>query len=322
MYTIDWAHDLGRRILPGVAAMDAGPPDKEPIMYVVAGASGNTGKVVAETLLSQKKPVRVVLHDPSKAEAWRARGAEVAIAELDDAAALTQALKGATGAYLLLPPQMQSTDARKDNAARTAAIVKAVEASGVPHVVFLSSVAAHHASGTGPILSVHDAEKALRAVKADVTFVRASYFMENWGASLYALGQGALPTFLNADAKIPMVASRDIGTTAAKVLVEGGHGKSVIELSGPREYSPRDVAEALARLTGKPIALQVGPEEAMIPALTGAGLNAHWAGLYKEMTHGINTGRVAFEGGAARPMRGTTEIDVVLGQLVGKPAAH
>ena len=31
-------------------------------MFVVLGASGNTGKVVAETLLRQKQKVRVVLH--------------------------------------------------------------------------------------------------------------------------------------------------------------------------------------------------------------------------------------------------------------------
>ena len=35
-------------------------------MFVVLGASGNTGKVVAETLLRQKKKVRVVLHDAAK----------------------------------------------------------------------------------------------------------------------------------------------------------------------------------------------------------------------------------------------------------------
>jgi uncharacterized protein YbjT (DUF2867 family) len=39
-------------------------------MFVVLGASGNTGKVVAETLLRQKKKVRVVLHDAAKGKAW------------------------------------------------------------------------------------------------------------------------------------------------------------------------------------------------------------------------------------------------------------
>ena len=53
----------------------------------------------------------------------------------------------------------------------------------------------------------------------------------------------------------------------------------------------------------------------MIPALTGAGMNAHWAGLYQEMTHGVNVGHVDWEPGQAR-VRGTTEIDVVLSQLV------
>jgi uncharacterized protein YbjT (DUF2867 family) len=41
-------------------------------MFVVLGASGNTGKVVAETLLTQKKKVRVVLRDAAKGQAWKA----------------------------------------------------------------------------------------------------------------------------------------------------------------------------------------------------------------------------------------------------------
>ena len=39
-------------------------------MFVVLGASGNRGKVVAETLLRQKKKVRVVLRDAAKGKAW------------------------------------------------------------------------------------------------------------------------------------------------------------------------------------------------------------------------------------------------------------
>jgi uncharacterized protein YbjT (DUF2867 family) len=291
--------------------------DKENGMYVVAGASGNTGKVVAETLLGQKKQVKVVVRDAKAADSWRQRGAEVVSFGLDDADALGAALKGAEGAYLLLPPSLGSTSARQDNAKRTAGYVKAVEASGVPHVVFLSSIGAQHASGTGPIGSVHDAEVALAKTRAAVTFVRAAYFMENWGGSLYALAQGALPTFLAADAAIPMIATKDIGATAAKALAEGGRGRSVIELEGPRAYSPRDVAAALSRLTGKTIAVQEGSKEQIVPALTGAGMNAHWAELFREMIEGVNSGHVAFEGGAARHVRGPTDIDAVLARLVG-----
>ena len=44
-------------------------------MYVVAGVSGHTGKVAAETLLAQGKSVRVLVRDPAKGEPWRARRA-------------------------------------------------------------------------------------------------------------------------------------------------------------------------------------------------------------------------------------------------------
>jgi uncharacterized protein YbjT (DUF2867 family) len=287
-------------------------------MYVVAGVSGNTGKVVADTLLQQKQPVRVLVRDADKGAPWKARGADVHVAGLDDVAALTAALKGAKGAYLLLPPQMSSVDSRNDNARRTDGYVKAIHASGTPHVVFLSSIAAQHPRGTGPIGSVHDAEVALPTSSATLTFIRAAYFQENLAGSLYDLANGGFPTFLTADRPIAMVATRDIGTIAAKALLEGPSRQSVIELSGPRDYSPNDIAAVLSRITGKEIKVAFGPEEAIIPALTGAGLNAHWAGLYKEMIVALNAGHVAFEGGAARAVRGTTEVETVLRSLVAK----
>jgi uncharacterized protein YbjT (DUF2867 family) len=288
-------------------------------MYVIAGVTGNTGKVVADTLLQQKQPVRVLVRDAGKGAPWRARGADVRVAGLDDVAALTAALEGAKGAYLLLPPQMSSVDSRSDNARRTDGYVKAIRASGVPHVVFLSSIAAQHPSGTGPIGSVHDAEAALPKSGAMLTFVRAAYFQENLAGSLYGLASGTFPTFLTPDRPIAMVASRDIGTTAAKALLEGPtpqHG--VLELSGPRDYSPNDIAAILGRITSKEIKVAFGPAEAIIPALMGAGFNAHWAGLYKEMIVGLNAGHVAFQGGAARAVRGTTEVETVLRSLIAK----
>jgi len=111
-------------------------------MFVVLGASGNTGKVVAETLLGQKKKVRVVLHDAAKGKAWGEAGADVAIADVDEGAALERAFSGAEGVYVLLPPNFSSSHVRVDNNRRTNTIAAAVEAAGVPHVVLLSSVGA------------------------------------------------------------------------------------------------------------------------------------------------------------------------------------
>jgi uncharacterized protein YbjT (DUF2867 family) len=244
----------------------------------------------------------------------------VALADVEDGAALDRAFKGAEGAYVLLPPSYRSSQVRVDNGRRAKTIATAVEAAGVAHIVVLSSVGAQQPDGTGPILSIHDAEATFSRTRAAVTFLRAAYFMENLGGSLYAVGQGVLPTFLLADRAIPMVATRDIGLAAARLLAAGGSGKQVIELAGPREYSPRDVAAALGRIVGKPIAAQQEPEEGMAAALMGAGMNAEWARLFQELTHGVNTGRVASEGG--HPLwRGETDVEPVLASLVGVPTS-
>jgi len=148
-------------------------------MFIVLGASGNTGKVVAETLLTQKKKVRVVLRDAAKGQAWKEAGADISIADVEDGAALKRAFSGAEGAYVLLPPNFSSSQV----------IAAAVEAAAVPHVVMLSSVGAQQADGTGPVLGLRDAEATFTRAHAAVTFVRAAYFMENWGGALYASGR-------------------------------------------------------------------------------------------------------------------------------------
>ena len=108
-------------------------------MYLIAGSSGNTGKVVTESLLAHGKKVRVLVRDPSKAEAWAKRGAEVAVGRLQDAAALTRALQGADAAYLLVPPDPQANDFMAHGRSLLSTYFETLSNSGVNHVAFLSS---------------------------------------------------------------------------------------------------------------------------------------------------------------------------------------
>jgi uncharacterized protein YbjT (DUF2867 family) len=112
-------------------------------MFVVAGTSGHTGAVVAETLLAKNEKVRVLARDAAKAKKWAEKGAEVAIGDIGDVAALTKALAGAKGFYTLLPPILTSSSVKADQGKRIDAIAKAIEASKTPHVVLLSSVGAN-----------------------------------------------------------------------------------------------------------------------------------------------------------------------------------
>jgi uncharacterized protein YbjT (DUF2867 family) len=74
-------------------------------MYVILGASGNTGSIVANFLLSKGKKVRVVGRDPERLQRFVDKGAEAFTADMGDAAALAKAFAGARAAYLLLPPR-------------------------------------------------------------------------------------------------------------------------------------------------------------------------------------------------------------------------
>jgi uncharacterized protein YbjT (DUF2867 family) len=292
-------------------------------MYAIAGVTGHTGSVAADTLLAQGKPVRVIVRAAAKGASWARKGAEVAVASLDDVAALTAALTGVAGAFVLLPPQASITSPTplENNRKLAAAIAAAVRAARLPHVVLLSSVGAQHETGTGPIQSVHHAERELTATAAAVTAVRAASFQENWGAALGALAQGVLPTFIPAGFRYPQVGTPDIGRTVAAALVEGAApGLHVIELAGPRDYTGHDVAAALATLTGKPVTAQDAPLDAVVPTFTGFGVSQAAAELFREMFAGIASGHIAWQGGAARQVRGTVDIAETLGTLLASSA--
>lgn len=286
--------------------------------FVITGVTGHTGAVVADTLIAGGHRVRVVVRDRAKADRFAARGAEVAVADLGDATALGNALAGAKGAYVLVPPNMAAPDFRAFQRATADAIAAAVRTAAVPHVVLLSSVGAQHPAGTGPIVGLHYAEQRLREIVGTrSTFVRAAYFMENLGGSLGMLEQGLVPSFTPAALAFDMVATADIGRLAAQALVEGTAATEVIELGGPAKVSSNDVAAALAAITGKPIAVAEAPLEALVPTFAGFGIPAAVAELYREMTAAIIAGHVDFEGGHRR-INGTTAVDTVLRQLLGR----
>ncbi|MBX3264600.1 MAG: NmrA family NAD(P)-binding protein [Labilithrix sp.] len=289
-------------------------------MFVVAGVTGKTGSIVAETLLAAGKKVRVLVRDAAKGAPWEARGAEVRVlASLDDSTALAAALEGAEGAYLLSPPSMGAEDFLAERRVTVDALAAAVERSRVPHVVFLSSVGGQHPGATGPIRTVHYGERRLAETGAKLTFVRAAYFLENWAAVVAAVKAGKLPTFIPADRVIPMVATRDIGAVAAKALLDGPPASKVdvLELAGAKDLSAKDVAAIFGRLVGRSVEAEEAPLDAVVPTFTSFGASTSVAGLFREMYEGIARGTVTWEGSPnARLVRGTTDPESVLRAFV------
>ena len=285
-------------------------------MYVISGATGNTGKVAAKQLLQAGKKVRALVRHIDKASELAALGAEVVAVDLADRAGLERALAGAQGFYLLSPPDLGSHSFLAERSKLLGAVAEVAQAARVPHVVFLSSVGAQHASGTGIIQTVHAGEVALRAAGVTSTFLRAAYFVENWAAVLPVAKQdGVLPSFIPGDLKLPMVSTIDIGSLAAEALLDGPRGQRVLELSGPRDLTPKDVAAAVAKLLGRAVQLVEPPLDAVVPTFTSFGISADVAALFRGMYEGLASGRISFEGGKAEARRGKTSLQETLGQL-------
>ncbi|HEY8075761.1 MAG TPA: hypothetical protein VIF62_16660, partial [Labilithrix sp.] len=165
--------------------------------------------------------------------------------------------------------------------------------------------------GTGIIASVAYAERTLAKTSAKITVLRAGSFLENWAAVLGAARAGVLPTFVPADVAVPSVAARDIGQAAAAALLEGPPSEKtrVLELAGPRDYTARDIADVLAKILGKPVAVQEAPTSAVVATYTGYGMSADVADLFRGMYVGFADGTVAWEGGKARHLRGKTDAE-------------
>jgi uncharacterized protein YbjT (DUF2867 family) len=285
--------------------------------FVVAGVSGNTGSVVADALLTAGEKVRVVVRDEGKGAPWRARGAEVAVADLTDSAALGRALAGASGAYLLIPPKVTASDLASYQDGVTAALAEAIARSKIPHVVFLSSVGAHVLAGNGPIDGVARAERAFAAIPSvRASFLRAAYFIENFAGSLGSLADGVITSFLPADLRFDMVATRDIGFLAASLLLEGPKSAGVIELGGPAR-STREVAEVVGKIVGRDIGVAEAPLDAVVPVFTGFGMSASMAAAYDQMLRAVVAGKLGFEGGHRR-LLAATPVDAVLKPLLSK----
>jgi uncharacterized protein YbjT (DUF2867 family) len=263
-------------------------------MYIIAGITGNTGAAAAEALLARGRAVRAIVRDERRAAAWAARGVELRRGDLADAGSLAQAFEGAAGAYLFAPPLSKDGE----HAALYVAIARSVRAATLrarlPRLVFLSSEGAHVPTGTGVIRSLYLAETELAGAAPHLTFLRATYFQDNWRAVVpAAAAEGILPTMLG-EGRRAMVAAADVGRTAASLLLEE-NPPDLVNLVGPEDYAPIDVAAAIGAALGRMVTPVRPPRETWETVLGSAGLNPGDAALTAEMYDAISSGIVRFE---------------------------
>ncbi|HYZ84582.1 MAG TPA: NmrA family NAD(P)-binding protein, partial [Bryobacteraceae bacterium] len=253
-------------------------------MYVVTGAGGQTGRATVEALLAKKQPVTAILRSDKNTGEWTSKGVEIVHADVMDVDAMSRLLRGKAGAYLMIPPNYGAADYIEDRRQVTKAYAQIIERSGIEHVVFLSSFGSQHDHGTGPIVTTHNGEADLRPVARNITFLRASSFLENVRSVVPIIKErGIFPTFFTPGRPVPQIATEDVGRFAAEMLVNPARGKRIEEITGPEDYTPEQLAQAASDVLGKPVPVQAAPPSAAIPVMTADGLPERTAKLMAEM---------------------------------------
>jgi NAD(P)H dehydrogenase (quinone) len=286
-------------------------------MYAITGITGKVGGALANTLLSANLPVRAVVRDAARAKAWAEGGCEVAVANMDDAAALTAAFAGTAGVFILPPSEFDPSPGFPEARVVIDAVKTALEAARPGKVVCLSTIGAQ-ATQSNLLTQRTLMEQALSELPMPVTFLRPGWFLENaeWDVGA-ARDEGVLHSFLQPlDKPVPMVATADVGRVAAQLLQETWSGKRVVELEGPHRVSPNDLAAAFAGILGRPVHAEAVPRETWGTLFRAQGAKDPMPRIW--MLDGFNEGWIDFEGDRATVLKGRVALETVLRELVSQ----
>jgi uncharacterized protein YbjT (DUF2867 family) len=220
------------------------------LAVVVTGATGNQGGAVVKGLLERGHAVRAVTRNVDTAKARELANAGVALvrASLEDTAALTKALEGATSLFAMTTPLERGTQAETQQGISAA---DAAKAAGV-HLVFTSVGSANRQTGVPHFDSKYEVEKHIAKIRARATILAPVYFMDNLHYGKEQLAKGIYAASLPPTRRLAQVAIADIGAVAVRVLENPDRfaGKR-FDLASD-ELTGNDVVAILSRITGRP----------------------------------------------------------------------
>ena len=196
---------------------------------LVIGATGKTGRRVANRLEARGLPVR--------------RGSRSSATPFDWDAPETwaPALRGARAAYVTYFPDLAFPGAVE----KLESLCETARDVGVEHLALLSGRGEHHA---------RLGEEVVRKSGIDFTIVRAAWFAQNFSEGYLRdpVLSGVLP-MPGGDIAEPIIDIDDIAEVVVAALTEDGHKGELYEVTGPRLMTFADMATELSRATGREI---------------------------------------------------------------------
>jgi NAD(P)H dehydrogenase (quinone) len=236
-------------------------------MILVTGAGGKTGRAVIRALVARRAAVYAFVRRAEQADALTRLGAaHVIVGDMEDAAALAAAARGAEAIYHIAP------NVSPHEVAFGEAAIAAGTAAGVGRFVFHSVLKPQLAA-----MPHHWAkllvEELLAQSEFDVTVLQPAPYMQNLLPALPSIREtGVYRVPYAVEARLSLVELDDVAEVAAKVLLEPGHAAATYELAGTERLSQVEVADILGAALGRPVRAEAEPPEAWERRARAAGI--------------------------------------------------
>jgi uncharacterized protein YbjT (DUF2867 family) len=230
-------------------------------MILVTGVTGRLRPVVDE-LLARGLQVRVTARDPDAPHARElaARGAAIVRADLEDAASLRTAARGADVVLAAGAPHRAGAQGEARHGINVAEAV-----ASTAHLVFFSGDGAEKPTGVPVLDAKHAVERRIGRLGLTHTILAPVYLMQNafnpWNAG--ALAADRFPLALAAGRALQQLAIEDLAAVAATVAAApDAFAGERIALAGD-ELTGEQAAAALSRVTGRPFAFAEVPRDGL-----------------------------------------------------------
>jgi NADH dehydrogenase len=256
-------------------------------MILVVGATGLLGGGIAQHLLLQGQPVRILVRRNSLSEQLALQGmatsakslidagAQPICGDLKDRASLDAACAGIdtliTTANAVLrggPDTIESVDLQG-----TMNLIDAAKAAGVKHFIYTSVPAADADSPVPLNAAKAKCEKYLKESGLSYTILKPGVFMEIWIGAVVGipLRAGQPVTLVNKGAtKVPFVAMPDVAAYAIVSTQHPAAKNAEIYIAAPRAYTWTEAAEAAGHALGATLSVNYVPLGTPVPLLPDA----------------------------------------------------
>lgn len=219
----------------------------------VTGSLGNISRSLTQKLVAQEHEISVISSNANKADDIRKLHATPLIGSLEDYEFVKRSFTGSDAVYLMIPPNFTAPDYKAFTITVGKNYARAIQETGISHVVNLSSSGSPLA-GQPPLINYQNLETFLDELLAlNVLHLRPGGFYSNFYGSIGLIKyQGIIGNNFGDDINTVLSHPEDIADAAAEAFSTLAFTGKNVQYIISDTLNGREMAQILGAAIGKP----------------------------------------------------------------------